>query len=251
MGFKPSFDAVATDGMHMLAQSLDHVGVFARELDDVSLIANVLMRKGSMEERFSATDAYPSGRPRVGIVRAPVWSEASDDARSRFDAWTQDRGMSDLVDLGNAFDDAVACQRLILDANLAANLGDACESKPELFEAATRARVQRGRTISANTVRRTLEKIEQQRTRLRQVFQDFDALLTLAAPGEAPLGLSSTGNAVFSAIWTLMGVPAITLPILQGENGLPIGIQVIGAMDADAKLLAIAAHIMNYSKGRQ
>ena len=66
-------------------------------------------------------------------------------------------------------------------------------------------------------------------------------LLTLAAPGEAPLGLSSTGNAVFSAIWTLMGVPAITLPMLVGENGMPIGIQLIGATGEDEKLLTVAA----------
>jgi Asp-tRNA(Asn)/Glu-tRNA(Gln) amidotransferase A subunit family amidase len=66
----------------------------------------------------------------------------------------------------------------------------------------------------------------------------------LAAPGEAPLGLGSTGNAVFSAIWTLMGVPCVTLPLLQGEHHLPVGVQVIGARGADAKLLDIAERIM-------
>ena len=89
--------------------------------------------------------------------------------------------------------------------------------------------------------------MEKQRLRLREVCRDYDALLTLAAPGEAPLGLSSTGNAVFSAIWTLMGVPTITLPLLRGENGLPIGVQVIAAEGADAKLLTVAAQIMTSS----
>jgi Asp-tRNA(Asn)/Glu-tRNA(Gln) amidotransferase A subunit family amidase len=251
MGFKPSFGAIATGGMHMLAQSLDHVGVFARELDDISLIAKVLMQRMEAAKPLGSADASANSRPRIGILRAPVWNEASDDARSRFDTWTRDYGMHDLVDLGDDFDDAVACQRLILDANLAANLGDACEKRPELFEAATRARVQGGLGISAKTVERTLAKIEQQKTRLCRIFQDYDALLTLAAPGEAPLGLSSTGNAVFSAIWTLMGAPAISLPLLEGENGLPIGIQVIGAVGADAKLLASAADIMSISKGQQ
>jgi Asp-tRNA(Asn)/Glu-tRNA(Gln) amidotransferase A subunit family amidase len=87
--------------------------------------------------------------------------------------------------------------------------------------------------------------VEEQKQHLRQLFQDYDALLTLAAPGEAPVGLSSTGYAVFSAIWTLMGVPAVTLPMLEGENGMPIGVQVIGARGADAKLLADAARILS------
>ncbi len=95
-----------------------------------------------------------------------------------------------------------------------------------------------------------MARVEEQRTRLRQVFEDYDALLTLAAPGEAPLGLSATGNAVFSAIWTLMGVPTVTLPMLEGENGLPIGVQIIGAMDADAKLLAVAAQIEQWPTHR-
>ena len=105
----------------------------------------------------------------------------------------------------------------------------------------TRERVVAGLAIGAKAVSRALSRVEEQRTRLGQIFEDYDALLTLAAPGEAPYGLSSTGDAVFSVIWTLMGVPAITLPMLVGEDGLPIGIQLIGARGEDAKLLAIAA----------
>jgi len=242
VGFKPSFGAIPTGGMHILAQPLDHVGMFARDLTDISLMANVLMpaKSGAEDARDAADSSSP---PRIGVVRAPVWNEASADARSRFDAWMGDLGTHDRVDLGDAFHDAVACQRLILDANLAANLGAACESRPEALRAITRARVHSGLSISASAVDRAMAKVEEQRARLRQVFQDYDVLLTLAAPGEAPLGLSSTGDAVFSAIWTLMGTPAVTLPMLEGENGMPIGVQAIGATGADAKLLAVAAWI--------
>lgn len=251
IGFKPSFGAIAADGMHMLAQSLDHVGVFARELADISLITEVLMPgRAGAAACSGAADSHSKDLPRIGIVRAPVWNEASTDARSHFDDWADDNGLHERVDLGDAFDDAVACQRLILDSNLVVNLGEACERKPELFEATTRARVQSGLSISANALSRTTTRVEEQKARLRRVFRDYDVLLTLAAPGEAPLGLSSTGNAVFSAIWTLMGVPTITLPILQGENGLPIGIQVIGAMDEDTKLLANAARILTMASAR-
>ncbi len=127
VGFKPSFGAIATGGMHILAQPLDHVGVFARDVADISLMTNVLMPPGAGTED-SRDAAVASGPPRIGVVRAPVWNEASDDARSRFDTWTENLGMHDRVDLGALFHDAVVCQRLILDANLATNLGAACKS---------------------------------------------------------------------------------------------------------------------------
>ncbi len=235
VGFKPSFDRIPTTGMHMLARALDHVGVFARNLDDISLI---------MESMLPGQWAVKkTGAPRIGIVRAPVWSEASADARARFDAWTEDLGLHANVELGEVFHDAVACQRLILDFNLAKVLGDACENTPELLDAITRARVEGGRGISASAVESTTAKVESQRARLAEIFRDYDALVTLAAPGEAPLGLSTTGNAVFSAIWTLMGVPALSLPMLEGEHGLPIGVQIIGAMGEDAQLLSVAGEI--------
>jgi Asp-tRNA(Asn)/Glu-tRNA(Gln) amidotransferase A subunit family amidase len=241
VGFKPSFGTIPTGGMHLLAQPLDHVGMFARELADISL-----MVKAMMPAQAGTPDSRDAGKPlRLGLVRAPVWSEASTDARSRFDTWAADRGMHDRADLGDTFHDAVACQRLILDSSLATSLGSACESRPEALKAVTRARVRAGLTIEPSGVNRALARVEEQKQRLRQVFQDYDALLTLAAPGEAPVGLSSTGNAVFSAIWTLMGVPVVTLPMLEGENGMPIGVQVIGARGADAKLLADAARILS------
>jgi len=248
VGFKPSFGAIPTAGMHLLAQPLDHAGVFARNVADVSLIAKSLM--ATVDAVGDSRDGTSPGRPRIGIVRAPVWREASDDARARFDAWADSLGLNDCVELGEVFDDAVACQRLILDANLAGNFGTVLETRPEALKAITRQRVASGLAIDGNAVSGAMARAEEQRARLGQVFQDYDALLTLAAPGEAPLGLSSTGDAVFSVIWTLMGVPAITLPMLVGENGLPIGIQLIGAMGEDAKLLAIAAQFSTTSSGQ-
>jgi len=240
VGFKPSFDAIPVEGMLSLAPPLDHAGLFARDLADAALVASVLI----------AGLAHPAGAappPRVGVVRAPVWREASSDARFRFDAWASRRGFEACADLGDVFEDVLACQRTILDANLAASMGPVYGASPGKLRAITRKRVRNGLTIGASAYIRATARVDAQRARLDQVFHDFDALLTLAAPGEAPLGLSSTGNAVFSAIWTLMGTPVITIPLLEGENGLPIGVQIIGAPGTDAKLFAAAARIMRDS----
>jgi Asp-tRNA(Asn)/Glu-tRNA(Gln) amidotransferase A subunit family amidase len=67
----------------------------------------------------------------------------------------------------------------------------------------------------------------------------YDAILTLAAPGTAPKGMA-TGDPVFNALWTLCGMPALTLPLMQGENGLPLGVQLVGRRNFDARLLRTA-----------
>jgi Asp-tRNA(Asn)/Glu-tRNA(Gln) amidotransferase A subunit family amidase len=75
---------------------------------------------------------------------------------------------------------------------------------------------------------------------LDDVFDEYDAILTPAAPGEAPRGLQSTGDPIFCTLWTYLGVPAITLPLLQSEAGLPLGVQLVARRGNDARLLRTA-----------
>ena len=79
---------------------------------------------------------------------------------------------------------------------------------------------------------------------LNAIFKNFDAIITPAAPGEAPRDLSTTGNAMFNGYWTMMGVPAISLPLLKGKNSLPIGVQVITSWKKDNLLLKISDTIL-------
>ena len=78
------------------------------------------------------------------------------------------------------------------------------------------------------------------RARLDAFFGSCDAMLTPAAPGEAPAGLGYTGNPLFNRMWTLLGVPCVTMPALWGESGLPTGIQLVGRIGGDARLMAAA-----------
>ena len=75
---------------------------------------------------------------------------------------------------------------------------------------------------------------------LEELFERYDAILTPAAPGEAPASHDTTGNPVFNAIWSFLGTPAITLPLLAGPNGMPIGVQLVGPRGEDARLLRTA-----------
>ena len=71
---------------------------------------------------------------------------------------------------------------------------------------------------------------------LGEVFEDYDAILTPATPGPAPAGIDATGSPVMNTIWTFCGTPAINLPILQSPDGLPMGVQIVGEKNDDARL---------------
>jgi Asp-tRNA(Asn)/Glu-tRNA(Gln) amidotransferase A subunit family amidase len=75
---------------------------------------------------------------------------------------------------------------------------------------------------------------------LTDVFNEFDAILTPAATGEAPIGLRSTGSPIFCTIWSYLGTPAVSLPLLKSESGMPIGVQLVARRDNDARLLRTA-----------
>jgi Asp-tRNA(Asn)/Glu-tRNA(Gln) amidotransferase A subunit family amidase len=87
---------------------------------------------------------------------------------------------------------------------------------------------------------RALERVTTLNAILDELFTQYDAILTPAAAGEAPVGLGSTGSPAFCTIWTLCGVPAVTLPLLTGASGMPIGVQLVGPKGDDGRLLRTA-----------
>ena len=93
-----------------------------------------------------------------------------------------------------------------------------------------------------------IEKAKKMEQTLRQFFLKYDAIITPASTGQAPRDLMNTGNAIFNGYWTMMGVPAISLPFLKGKDDLPIGIQFITNWNEDLKLLEICKYILKKEK---
>jgi Asp-tRNA(Asn)/Glu-tRNA(Gln) amidotransferase A subunit family amidase len=88
------------------------------------------------------------------------------------------------------------------------------------------------------------------RSQLAAVFEDVDVLLAPSAPGAAPAGLENTGDPIFCRIWTALHTPTVNIPAGHAPNGLPVGLQVVGAVGSDALTLA-AAHALHQSLGAQ
>ena len=255
IGFKPTYGLISRHGVLRLSRPLDQVGVFARSVEDAAFIAEQIM---AFDERDP--DMRPKGRPslwatavdeppltpRFAFVKSPLWDEAEEDTKQAFDELVDELGDNvEEVSLSKPFDDAVALHRTLMYADLAKSFSREYEQGADRLSTSLKTMIEEGQTYLAIDYNRAIERREGLNSLLDSVFDDFDAILTPAANGEAPVGLDSTGDPIFSTIWTLCGTPAISLPMLQGENGMPMGVQLIGPRGDDARLLRTARWLLN------
>lgn len=249
-GFKPTHGLISRHGILKLSRALDHVGVFARTLEDVALVCEPLVAGDERDPdtrpraRIPFRDiaaAEPPFPPLLAFVRTPLWDRVDEDAREAFVELQQAlEGRVVEVDLPASSLAALDLHRTIMEADMAASLAAEYEQGRDRLSPALRAQLERGRAVSAFDYQVALARIPLLNEGFEELFQRCDAILTPAAPGTAPRGLQSTGDPSFCTLWTLCGMPAITLPLMRGANGLPLGVQLVGPRNGDARLLRTA-----------
>ena len=249
-GFKPSHGFISRVGVLRQSTPLDHVGVFARSIEDAALITQCLMRydENDTDMRPRATANFvatatqePPLRPNLGFVRSPAWDDADDDTKEAFTELCEHLGDAvQEMELPSVFGDALDLHRTIMEADLAKNLAKEYESGRDKLSDTLCEMIERGQKVLAVDYNRAVDRQASLNMALGEIFERVDAILTPAALAEAPRGLESTGSPVFCTIWTLCGTPAITLPLLEGSSGLPMGVQLVGRKGDDARLLRTA-----------
>jgi Asp-tRNA(Asn)/Glu-tRNA(Gln) amidotransferase A subunit family amidase len=250
-GFKPTHGLIPRTGILKLSRTLDHVGLFARTLEDIALLAEELAGwdEGDADTRPRARVPFreiaaeePPIEPRIAFVKTPVWDRAAEETKQAFAEIVGALGQRvEEVELFSSAAEAWSWHRTIMDAEMAHNFELEWERGRDQLSVPLRTLIERGREVRALDYQRTLARIPQLRDSFEELFtQEFDAILTPAAPGPAPEGLGATGDPSFCSLWTLCGVPAISLPLLQASNGLPIGVQLVGRHNFDARLLRTA-----------
>ena len=132
-----------------------------------------------------------------------------------------------------------------MQAGMARNLGPYYQKAKDKLSPVMRTIIEDGLKVTAVEYLTALDWREALNNGLDQLFDRYDAIVTPAAPGEAPRGLDSTGNPIFNGLWTLCGVPTVTLPLLTGPNGMPVGVQLVGRRGEDAKLLRTARWLVD------
>jgi Asp-tRNA(Asn)/Glu-tRNA(Gln) amidotransferase A subunit family amidase len=250
-GFKPSHGLIPRTGILPLSRTLDHVGVFARTIDDVALLMEQVTGydAGDPDTRPRARIAFqevaseePPIPPVLAFVKTPHWERADADTKEAFGELRETLGdRVEEVDLFSSATDAWDAHKTIMEAEMASNLEREWTRGRDKLSATLRALIERGREVRAVDYQAALRAIGFMADKLDELFMErYDAILTPSAPGTAPKGLSATGDPAFCTPWTLCGVPAISLPLMRGENDLPLGVQLVGRRGFDARLLRTA-----------
>lgn len=249
-GFKPSTGLIPRTGILTQSPPLDAVGVFGRTLDDVALLAEVLaghdpqdpstrLRGAPPLVRMAATDAVLP--PTLAWVATPFWDRVAPDAQAAFGELVELlAGRIAPFELPSSAADAIGWQKTVMEADLAGSFEMEYQRGRDQLSASLRAQIERGQAVTAVAYRQALARVPVLLDSLETLFEHFDAIVTPATLGTAPQGLAATGDPLMCTLWTFLGMPCLSLPLLHGENGLPIGVQLVGQRGDDARLLRTA-----------
>jgi Asp-tRNA(Asn)/Glu-tRNA(Gln) amidotransferase A subunit family amidase len=260
VGFKPSHGLIPRSGVLALSRTLDHVGVFARTVEDAALIAENIAgydaddsdtRPIAQPPLSKVAQSEPPLPPRFAFVRSAVWEETEPVTRQAFAELIDAMGDSVTeVDIGSNSARIIDLHRTIMEVEMAHNLHRDYEKGRDRLSERLRQLIERGRNYSAVDYLRAVAAREPFNAALDELFDEYDAIVTPAAPGEAPRGQSSTGNPIFCTTWTYLGTPAVTLPLLSSPAGLPIGVQLVARRNNDARLLRSARWLVKTLRAR-
>ena len=179
--------------------------------------------------------------PILAFAKTAVWDQADKETQDAFGELVEFLGEEcDDLHLPEPFGQAVELHRTIMTADLAKSFAGYYERGKDKLTDILKGMIEDGQKVTAVDYNKAVDRREFLNDGLDGVFDRYDAIITPAAVGEAPAGLESTGSPIFCTLWTYCGTPAVTLPLLSGANGLPIGVQLVGRRGDDARLLRTA-----------
>src|SRR5882762_9467013 len=258
-GFKPTHGLIPRTGVLALSRTLDHIGMFARTIDDIALLAEELSGydEGDPDTRPRARIPFqmisseaPPIEPMLAFVKTPHWEKVDAGTREAFAELTGALGERvEDVELFPSATEAWNWHQTIMEAEMAANFEREWQQGRNRLSDQLRSLLERGRETRAVDYQRALRRIRPMVEGFDELFMErYDAILTPAAPGAAPKGLSATGDPSFCTLWTLCGMPALSLPLMQGSDGLPLGVQLVGRRGFDARLLRTARWLVEATR---
>jgi len=246
IGFKPTFGAINTAGVKPVAQSLDTIGLMAKSVDDIALLMQALVH------RNLCLPTHIAAVPRVAFFKTPYWEKIQKSSQHHLDRMARHlevcgAQVTEIV-LSDSFDACYPAQRLVMNYEAARALLPECFTSPELISDALNTQLSNGRDYPLADYQAALNQISAARAELANTLEQYDFILTPAAPGIAPKGIRASGESIVNRNWTALGVPCITLPTGNAE-GMPIGIQLVGKQHQDMLLLRWARWVMtNFAK---
>ncbi len=236
IGYKPAYGRIPTRGLKYLSPGLDTIGFMVRSLDDIGLLMRVLA-----DLDVTGPDYQP---PRLALCRTGQWDQAEPAMQKLLGEVGEMAGAAGAelrdMELPPEFAELDAAHRVLLSADMAVSFAREMAESRDLLSDSIRGFIESSHDVSPEQVDEKWKMVRGCRDGLRELFDAGEIVLTLSAPGEAPAGLESTGNAVFNRSWTMLHVPCLHLPVDNGPGSLPLGVQLVSPNGDETALLAAA-----------
>jgi len=239
-GFKPSYGRLSRTGVLLLSETLDTVGVLSNSLADIERFYRC-----AVEPASSRLDTFT---PRLGFCHGPGWDNVNGNLKRVFSSYVdgltaQGVSISEMC-LPSEFEALLSTAQTIHDYEVRRNFTWELAQRYPSLSPNFQAILERGRRIGTADYERALAVGEQCRSLFAQAMRGFDALVTLSATDEAPLAAAGhTGSPAANTAWTFLRGPSVSLPVLMGPQGMPVGLQVVGEQFSDERVLASAHYL--------
>ena len=250
VGYKPTYGLISRNGVLKTSEKLDHIGVFGRSVEDVALLSKVLIKKDnfdsatihySTENMLTETKKGPLFEPKFIFYKTDYWKNIEKKSREAFEYFIKSfKKNIEVFDTPSYFKDIHKYHQIMYETDLANNFGLYYKKYKKKLSKPMQDAIVKGNKHSAKEYAEALDFMKRSYESYEVVFEDYHGVLSPSSPGVAPKSLKSTGSAEFNKVWSYLGTPCISLPLLQGEANMPLGVQLTGAKYDDHRFLGIA-----------
>jgi len=250
VGYKPTYGLISRNGVLKTSEKLDHIGVFGRSVEDVALLSKVLIKKDnfdsatvhySAENMLAETKKGPLFEPKFIFYKTDYWKNIEKKSREAFEYFIKSfKKNIEVFDNPSYFKDIHKYHQIMYETDLANNFGLYYKKYKKKLSKPMQDAIVKGNKHSAKEYAEALDFMKRSYESYEEVFEDYHGVLSPASPGVAPKSLKTTGSAEFNKVWSYLGTPCISLPLLQGDANMPLGVQLTGARYDDHRFLGIA-----------
>ena len=250
VGYKPTYGLISRNGVLKTSEKLDHIGVFGRSVEDVALLSKVLIKKDnfdlatvhySAENILAETKKGPLFEPKFIFYKTDYWKNIEKKSREAFEYFIKSfKKNIEVFDNPSYFKDIHKYHQIMYETDLANNFGLYYKKYKKKLSKPMQDAIVKGNKHSAKEYAEALDFMKRSYESYEEVFEDYHGVLSPASPGVAPKSLKTTGSAEFNKVWSYLGTPCISLPLLQGDANMPLGVQLTGAKYDDHRFLGIA-----------
>ena len=250
VGLMPTASALSRRGVFPAAWSLDHVGIFARSVDDAGLMLSAMSG-----ESVTKLETELPKRPRVGVIREYFRDNTDPEAWEIHEGFVERLRKESVEVLEPAVPQilraAPAILRTIMRVEIAAVHSRLHADHPESYGPNLRGMIEAGNVLPAPEYVRALRLRRVYQQEMLRLFDGCDVVISPGARGSAPHGFGSTGDPAACIPWTLADFPTITLPLGLTASRLPIGVQISTPPLSEGRLLSVGRWFENYIEFRE